>query len=68
MTPINNHPRIVGILAAREYILSRNPGDETLQEIQLLGTRRVQQPCWHGINLGSQVKNALGNPLPSISL
>jgi len=68
MTPINNHPRIVGILAAREYIMSRNPGDETLQEIQMLGTHRARQPCLHGINLGSQVKNSLGNPLPSISL
>jgi hypothetical protein len=64
-----NHPRIVGILAARDYILSRNPAPETVQEVQEMGTRRAHQPCLHGINLGRQVvKNALGNPLPSISL
>jgi hypothetical protein len=70
MIPINNHPRIVGILAARDYILSRTPAPETVQELKQLGIQRAQQPCLHGINLSMKLsfKNSLGNPLPSISL
>jgi hypothetical protein len=70
MVQLKNHPRIVGILAAREYILSRHPAPETVQEIQELGTQRAHQPCLHGINLQVRldIKNVLGNPLPSISL
>jgi len=67
---IKDHPRIVGILAARDYILSRTPAPETVQELKELGTRRAQQPCLHGIDLHSKrrLKNAIGKPLPTISL
>jgi hypothetical protein len=70
MIPINNHPRKVGILAAREYILSRNPGDKTLQELERSGTWKGQMPCLHGINLSMKrrLKNAIGRSLPIISL
>lgn len=61
---------MVGILAAREYILSRTPAPETVQEVQEMGTRRAHQPCLHGINLHNKrrLKNAVGNDLPSVSL
>jgi hypothetical protein len=70
MTLINSHPRIVGILAARDYILSRTPAPETVQELKELGIQRAQQPCLHGINLSMKLrfKNAVGRPLPTISL
>jgi len=66
----NKHPRIVGILAARDYILSRTPAPETVQELKELGIQRAQQPCLHGINLHNKrrLKNAIGRSLPIISL
>jgi hypothetical protein len=66
-----NHPRIVGILAARDYLLSRNPTPETVQEINNMGTKRARNTCLLGMPLQPRLSaplNVLGNPLPSISL
>ena len=67
-----NHPRIVGILAARDYLLSRNPTPETVQEINNMGTKRARKVCLLGMplqpRLSAPLLNVLGNPLPSISL
>jgi hypothetical protein len=68
---MHNHPRIIGILAAREYILSRTPAPETVQEIKSMGTVQARSSCLYGIKLPPyerKLKNALGNALPSISL
>lgn len=66
-----NHPRIVGILAARDYLISRNPSEDTVKEIQELGTKRARKVCLLGMPLQPRLSaplNVLGNPLPSISL
>jgi hypothetical protein len=66
-----NHPRIMGILAARDYLLSRNPSEDTVKELQELGTKRARKVCLLGMPLQPRLSaplNVLGNPLPSISL
>jgi len=59
-----------GVVAAREYILSRKPSRALARELEDLREERAWFPCLHGINLPipqvRKAKNVLGNPLPHI--
>jgi hypothetical protein len=66
------HPRGLGIQAAQAYLMTRsNATAAVLNVLADYGTKTASFPCLHGIELPTKkqrIKNALGNPLPSISL
>lgn len=60
------HPRLLGVLAAREYILTRKPEKEVAEAIEKLGFRAIKHPGYHGMRLTPQRrrrKNILGKVL-----
>ena len=70
MKPPKHYERHIGVLAAQNYLLRKYPCVGTVKALEDMSAHRAHFPCLHGINLPPykrQIKNVLGNSLPSIS-